>query len=108
MRKDQEQVTSYVPVDGQGLLDNNKLQLDELNNRQTMQKIVESEAHVENNLKVYRTNLQNFKRVSAETSLYCYAYREAQFAESLNQLEGYFGGWKKDQAALGYFYGKRN
>ena len=108
MRKDQEQVTSYVPVDGQGLLDNNKLQLDELNNRQTMQKIVESEAHVENNLKVYRTNLQNFKRVSAETSLYCYADREAQVAESLNQWEGYFGGWKKEQAALGYFYGKRN
>jgi len=28
LKKDQEQVTRYVPVDGQGLLDNNKLQLD--------------------------------------------------------------------------------
>ena len=59
-------------------------------------------------MKVYRANLQNFTRVSAETSLYCYAYRQVQFSEALTEFEQYFGKWKGKHSHLSFLYDQRN
>jgi uncharacterized membrane protein YccC len=69
---------------------------------------LQSEGHIEANLRVYRTNLQNFTRVSAETSLYCYAYRHAQFTEALTRFEQFFEKWKRSHSHLSYLYNQRS
>lgn len=69
----------YVPV-GMGFhSEKSRLGIEESILHFTMSQGLQSEGHIEANLRVYRTNLQNFTRVSAETSLYCYAYRQTQF-----------------------------
>jgi hypothetical protein len=98
---------SYVPVAQGYYSDRSKLGQEEALMHESMGKGLESEAHIESNLRVYRTNLQNFTRVSAETSLYCYAYRQTQFIEALSSFENFFERWKRNHSHLTFLYDQR-
>ena len=103
-----DKASYYVPVADGYYEENSKLGREESNMHEKMGQGRDSENLIETNLKVYRTNLQNFTRVSAETSLYCYAYRQLEFNESLTKFEKFFQQWKTNHNHLAYLYDQRN
>jgi hypothetical protein len=108
MSENYSRATLYVPLADDNYPARSKLQQEEDALRDSMSEGNKTQREVEAHIKVYRTNLQNFTRVSAETNLYCYAYRRSLFAESLTDFENYYSQWKIHQSHLSYLYNQRS